>query len=151
MPYYGSVQVFYTENGQPIDELPDGPAFDKIILDGLIDEHVAMYLDENFPEVDHGSMQYEVEQGGDSIIGFEYTGEVPPPEIQIPPFTYEFVVGPVIYVAEFSPLKFRQVAGGKRRGSRRSKRRATYKKRKSASRRNARKSRRVSKSYRKRR
>lgn len=113
----GSVGVFYAKDGKSIDELPDGPVFDKLVLDGAIEDHIAKFLDANFPDVEYSNMQFEVEQYGDSIIEFEYTGDKrPAPVIQIPPL-YATIDGHE-YIVEFSDMEFTQ-SGGKRVSRRR--------------------------------
>lgn len=117
MSLYGSLGVFYAEDGKSLDELPDGPVFDTLVLDGAIEDHIAKFLDANFPDVEYSNMQFEVEQYGDSIIGFEYTGDKrPAPVVQIPPLTVH--IDGHEYDVEFSDLEFEQ-SGGKRRMVRR--------------------------------
>jgi hypothetical protein len=117
MSLYGSIGVFYAEDGKSIDELPDGPVFNTLVLDGAIEDHIAKFLDANFPDVEYSNMQFEVEQYGDSIIGFEYTGDKrPAPMIQIPPLTVH--IDGHEYDVEFSDMEFTQ-SGGKRLSRRR--------------------------------
>ena len=133
-----STSVFYTKNDTPVDEIEDGPAFDALVLDQAVENHVFDYLDATYPDMfDTSAMQYEVEQGGDTIIGIEYIGAGKPPAVQIAPF--QKMIDGDMWEAYFTPLRF-ATRGGKRQ-QRRQKRR-TYKKRKSSTRKHRRYSRR---------
>jgi hypothetical protein len=131
MPYFGDVVVSYTQDQQFLEELPDGPVFDQLVLDGAVENHLVTFLDNQFGDtVKTDDIQYEVELGGDTIIGIEYTGHVdaehPLPEIQIPPFRVEIEGNE--YEVSFSVLRFDFVEGnnnmnqngGRRRSTRRS-------------------------------
>jgi hypothetical protein len=107
MPFYGSVRVYYKKNQQEVDGVDDGPAFDQLVLDNAVENHVTDFLDTQFPDMyDTGDMSYEVEYGGDQIVEIKYIGpgEVAPEHVQIAPFQKE--IDNDIWDVSFSEMHF---------------------------------------------
>jgi hypothetical protein len=159
MPYYGSVNVFYKKNQQNVNGANDGAAFNALVLDMAVEDHLTDFLEGQYPnEYDTGDMQYEPQEGGDTIYEIKYIGAGDAPEhIQIAPLVKE--IGNDTWEVSFSEIDFgefvpnsnnenmnnNQGGGRRRRRARKThRRRATHHKRKvvrKMTRRNHRKSR----------
>ncbi len=168
MPYIGSIELFYTINGVEIDDagLADqdelqAAGLDQAEIDAAIEfimngpvgavdggpvvEHVKSYLEEHHPNINTNDMAYEVEEGGDSIIGIEsnvnYDGDQGDEyaKIIIPVLVldngnndrYEIAFNPIVFVLipapapvpaapAPAPAPYAPAAGGKRKSRRRS-------------------------------